>query len=93
MKYLLLCPRGHLPEWAGREAGREPTVRMLGDLKCGMVLYYCDGQDPPGGATGCIMDGEKGEVAWWPVWQAPPPPVYGLISETGPDRAEGESGS
>ena len=89
MKYLMICPMGHVPEWAGyakNEKGERiyKTPLLCCSLGSGEMLYFCEGDDPPGGATYCKIDGEHGEVAAWPIWQGCPRAVHGLVTETGP---------
>ena len=75
MKYYLLLPDKVNQPW--------PVERAVLNckLKCGLNLFYCEGPEPLGVATGFKAGGPKGEVAWWPIFSTPPKEVYLLLAE------------
>jgi hypothetical protein len=73
MRYFLLIPQTETPGWA---VDKKVT---LGFFASGHALVYCEGVEPPYGATYVNIKGETGEVAYWPVASAPPNEIRGLL--------------
>jgi len=81
--YFLIAPRGAEVPWPITKA---VGLRSLADPS--MVLHYCEGPEPPTGATGCLLGGEKGEIIWWPDYQAPSATARGLLIEQRPEKGK-----
>lgn len=73
MTYLLAVPDGSTIPW------KVDKAVLLQSLKDGMALYCCWGDDPPTGATGCMIEERR---FWWPVFQGPPGPARGLLVDS-----------
>ena len=90
MRYLLVAPSGTEVPWAIKKA---TALCFLSETE---TLYFCEGDDPPGGARGVQLDGERGVIAHWPMYEMPPKEVIGLLTglhESAGIPAQGENAS
>lgn len=69
----IVAPNGTKLPWKADKA------ILLRPLEDGYCLWYCEGGEPPMGATGLIK-GDQGETIWWPIQDAPPQEVYLLLA-------------
>ena len=74
MRYLLVAPQGSDVPWV---IVKSVPLCVLSETE---ALFFCDGDDPPGGARGVQLDGERGVVCWWPMYEMPPREVIGLLT-------------
>lgn len=51
----------------------------LGFFPTGHAFYYCEGPEPCYGASYCKINGEAGEIGYWPVFSAPPAQLHGVL--------------
>ena len=77
--YFLIAPRGAAVPWPITKA---VGLRSLADPS--LVLHYCEGPEPPQGATGNL----GGEILWWPDFQAPSTEARGLLIEQRPEQGK-----
>ena len=90
MRYLLIAPQGSEVPWV---ISKSVPLCILSETE---ALFYCEGDDPPGGARGLQLGGERGVVAWWPMYEMPPKEVIGLLTgihESAGIPAQGENAS
>lgn len=74
MNYLLIWPQNKEVPWVIRKV---IPLRVLSDRE---ALYYCEGDDPPGGARHVRLDGEDGVEFAWPIYETADPRAHGLLS-------------
>lgn len=73
MRYFLLIPEGEAPGWA---VDKKVPLALFAT---GHAFFYVEGPEPPYGATYVKIDGEHGEVGYWPIFSAPPQQLHGLL--------------
>ena len=71
MKYLFIGPQGATVPWVMKKS---VPLCALSDT---LALYYCEGDDPPGGAHGVQLEQER---YWWPIYETAPEAARGLLS-------------
>ena len=75
MRYLLIAPQDEALMWS---VEKRITLGFTVDR---LVLSYCEGPQPPKGATGMIVEGERGEIIWWAIESGAPLEALRLLSK------------
>ena len=88
--FMMIWPTRKAVPWAVR---KRTALRVVSEYES---LYYCEMDDPPGGAHHVRLNGGDGVEAVWPDYETAPPEVHGLLTglhESAGTPAQGENAS